>query len=249
MGKMLQIAGLLATVAAESVSHTVGSGSNCSFANTEHTTLSTDSITTTNDGGGSGSTTLLKLGTTLTFAALDLESHLAPSATNLPSVPEPGTELRGELEEDLADGLFDIMDGRTFRSRMVATPSFREVTEVAVVCVEEGIMDGHATAPVVYAFVELELDVEFQIEPSCLDTDELWQSDSCAQSAREIADAMDSAAMALRSSLYESELQVRFSESGDDGFTTAEPRADDFELLLGEGQKTISSRQLRMRAK
>ena len=90
------------------------------------------------------------------------------------------------------------------------------------------------------------MEVEFQSEPSCLGTHELSQSDSCAdhESAGAIADAIDNAAMALRSSLQEIQLHARFSMSGDDGFTAAEPHAADFELL-SDGRQSISSRHLR----
>merc|ERR1711871_1752386 len=135
------------------------------------------------------------------------------------------------------------MDEQSFASR-----AFQGVTQIDVVSMENGQMDTHASTPVSYAFVEVVLEAEFQIDPSCVRAHELQSSDACAQSVDAIADALDGASAALHSSLHESGLELKFSEAGDDGFSHADPRADDFELLV-EGGRPLSSAQLRVRAK
>ena len=202
--------------------------------------LVAESATASDSDSSDVATTQLKLRTILTCAALDPQPQLH---TDLPRVPEPGTELRSKLEADLADSLFEVMDEQTFTSR-----AFHGVTQIDIVSMENGQMDAYTSTPVSYAFVEVDLKAEFEIDSSCVRAHELRGSDACAQSADAIADVLDGASAALHTSLHESDLELKFSDSGDDGFSHADPRADDFELLA-EGGTPMSSAQLRIRAK
>lgn len=232
---MLRVAALLAAVAAAAVR--CGSASIPNGA-AQADVLVAASATVSDSDSSDVATTLLNLRTTLTFAALGPQ----PLDTDLPRVPESGTELRSKLEADLADRLFEFMDEQAFTSR-----TFNGVTQIDVVSIENGQMDSHASSPVRYAFVEVGMEAEFQIDPSCVRAHELRNSDACAQSADAIADVLDGASALLHSALHEYDMELKFSESGDDGFSHADPRADDFELLLGG--RPMSSAQLRIRAK
>lgn len=192
------------------------------------------------------SSMLMKLRSTLTFAALDLDAELAEQ--DRPAVPEPGTELRADLEGDLADGLFDLLHGQAFTTQMTATPGFSGVTDVEIVSIDNGLMDGHGTSPVFYAFAEFEVEVEAQVDPCCVSVDDLRRSEACAQSAIAIADMVVNATTALQSSLYEDGLDVWFSDSGDDAFSRATLRAADFEVLADERYTTVCARKLRMQS-
>ena len=167
--RMLRLAALLAAVTAAPARYGSASAPNGAA---QAGALAAGSAAASEGDSSDVATTLLKLRTTLTFAALD---HQPQPGTDPPSVPEPGTELRSQLEADLADSLFEIMDEQTFTSR-----AFHGVTEIDVVSIENGQMEMYASSPALYAFAEVDLEAEFQIDPSCVGVHELRSSDACA---------------------------------------------------------------------
>jgi hypothetical protein len=179
----------------------------------------------------------LQLATTLTFADPDTvwEDHSDPVW-----VPELGTALRTALENEIADGLHEIIGA--WIEDAAATSVAAGVRSVEIASIEQGRMDAHGP-PVYYAFVEVVLTVDVHANEACLSADQLLHGKLCAEPANAIADTMKAASSVLWEALYKGELAVRFTESGEDGFSGAEPRASDFELLV-DGQR-LTSRELR----
>ena len=101
----------------------------------------------------------LQLATTLTFADPDTvwEDHSDPAW-----VPELGTALRAALENEMADGLHEIMDA--WIEHAAATSVAAGVRSVEIASIEQGRMDAHGP-PVYYAFVEVVLTVLFRASP------------------------------------------------------------------------------------
>jgi hypothetical protein len=198
-----------------------------------------DCTTGRNSSADGGGTAKLELATTLTFADADAVWQPTVDHPDPGWIPEPGSELRTALETDIADGLHEIMDAS------LADAGVAGVQSVEIASVEQGRMDAHGQ-PVYYAFVDVVLTVDVHADEACISVDQLRHGNSCTESANAVADALKVASSTLEHALYEDEFTAKFTESGEDGFSSAEARAGDFELLV-EGRR-LSSRELRQAA-
>jgi hypothetical protein len=226
-----------AVVAASAPSNTSYACELASHVDTAADTV--DCTTGRNSSADGGGTAKLELATTLTFADADAVWQPTVDHPDPAWIPEPGSELRTALETDIADGLHEIMGAS------LADAGVAGVQSVEIASVEQGRMDAHGQ-PVYYAFVDVVLTVDVHADEACISVDRLRHGNSCTESANAIADALKVASSTLEHALYEDEFTAKFTESGEDGFSSAEARAGDFELLV-EGRR-LSSRELRQAA-
>lgn len=187
------------------------------------------------------------LSTTLTFAALgstictwqDGTSEMTEPGRVVASVPELGTELRAALESELADSLLEgLQDASSLGGGAAAAQG------AAVTSITEGQMDGH-WPPVHYAFVDVSIEIGVYAQASCLKAGQLRRAaESCRASVHAVADGMDAASASLAVAL--SDLDICFTESCEDEYSSAEPRAGDFEVAVE--RQTLPAQVLRAAA-